>query len=129
MKAETKKCLGIDWGQKRIGLAIALPGVDLALPYSTVTSLDEVIKVIAQEEIQILVLGQPTKMKGGSDLDPAFLAFSVELKARVKIPNIFQDERLSSLAGDKLIGAKKDKAGRDAIAAMIILQSYLDKVK
>ena len=54
--------------------------------------------------------------------------FIDELKSKIKIPLELVDERLSSKAADALTGNKKTKFSRDAISAMIILQSYLDKM-
>ena len=59
-------------------------------------------------------------------LTPAFNDFFEELKDKVDIKITLIDERLSSLAADNLPGGKKDKAERDAVAAMLILQSYLE---
>ena len=121
-----KKYLGIDWGEKRIGLALADEETSLALPFKTVGSLAELLEVIKEEEIDEIVLGSPKKMSGAAANNPLWLAFVEELKIKSGQEIHLLDERLSSLAADALSGEKKDKAERDEIAATIILQDYLD---
>lgn len=121
-----KKYIGIDWGEKRIGLALADEETCIALPFKTVSSLDELLMVIKEEEIDEIVLGSPKKMSGEAANNPLWLNFVEQLKAKGGKPVNFLDERLSSLAADALSGEKKDKAERDEIAATIILQDYLD---
>ena len=122
-----KKYLGIDWGLKRIGLATADNETDLALPLKTVGSLAEVLGVIVEEEIDEIIIGPPRKMNGEEADNPTWLNFVDELKARCSKPVHFFDERLSSLAADALAGEEREKAGRDEVAATIILQDYLDR--
>ncbi len=122
----TKKYLGIDWGEKRIGLALADEETSLALPFKTVSNLAELLALIEEEEIDIIVIGSPKKMSGEAANNPAWLNFVEQLKEKSGKPVNFLDERLSSLAADALSGEKKDKAQRDEIAATIILQDYLD---
>lgn len=121
-----KKYLGIDWGEKRIGLALADEETCLALPFKTVSSLAELLQVIKEEEIDEIVIGSPKKMSGEVANNPSWLNFVEQLKEKSGKKINFLDERLSSLAADALSGEKKDKAERDEIAATIILQDYLD---
>ncbi len=123
---EEKKYLGIDWGEKRIGLATADDETCIALPFKTVSNLAEVLTAVKEEEIDIIVIGSPKKMSGEAANNPLWLSFVSELKARSGKPVNFLDERLSSLAADALSGEDKEKAERDEIAATIILQDYLD---
>ena len=123
---EAKKYLGIDWGEKRIGLATADEETCIALPLKTVSNLAELLTVILDEEIDIIVMGSPKKMSGEAADNPAWLNFVAQLKEKSSKPIYFLDERLSSLAADALEGEKKEKAERDEIAATIILQDYLD---
>jgi len=119
--------LGIDWGEKRIGLATADSDVKLALPLATVANLEEVLQIVLSDEIDIIVLGSPQKMSGQEANNPLWLDFYNHLKKRFSKPIELIDERLSSLQADALGGRGKAKAGRDEVAAAIILQSYLDK--
>lgn len=123
---ESKKYLGIDWGEKRIGLATADEETCIALPFKTVETLNELLAVIKEEEIDEIIIGSPKKMSGEAANNPLWLNFVEQLKERSGKTINFLDERLSSLAADALSGEKKDKAERDEIAATIILQDYLD---
>lgn len=122
------KLIGIDWGEKRLGVALADSETSLATPFTVAANLNEVIKIIAAEEIDIVVLGEPQKMRGKTnDINPHFQEFLRLLKTKTKLPIELIDERLSSKNADALVGSKKTKAPRDAVAAMIILQTFLDQ--
>lgn len=123
-----EKYLGIDWGEKRIGLAYADEETKLALPLGTVSNLAGVLQAIVEEEITKIVLGLPYQMASlDHKINADFLNFVKALEAKIKIPVIQIDERLSSQAADALGGPKKMRAGRDEIAAALILQTYLDR--
>ena len=125
--SEPKIYLGVDWGSRRIGVAIASSETKLAVPLQTVANVSELVALSLSEEADFIVLGQPFKMASRElELNPEFAKFLEELRKRLQIPVLLYDERLSSLAADALPGDKKDKVGRDEIAAMIILQNYLD---
>ncbi|MCK5061030.1 Holliday junction resolvase RuvX [Candidatus Parcubacteria bacterium] len=126
-KVENKKYLGLDWGEARIGLAIGTSESKMALPLDTALTFEQVFQAIKDEEIDELVIGQPVKMSGDKiDLNKEYISFVEVLKNKINIPINFVDERLTSKAADSLAGDKKTKASRDAIAAMLILQSYFD---
>lgn len=128
MSEELKIYLGVDWGSKRVGLALGDGETKMAIPFKTVAGAKEVAEIAREEAADVLVLGQPIKMRGaGEGLDRNFSDFLDELKnilPEMKIELV--DERLSSKAADALPGGDL-KASRDEIAAMIILQEYLDK--
>jgi len=121
-----KQYLGIDWGEKRIGLALADGETKMALPLTTVSNLTELLKVIEEENITLAIIGSPQKMSGEKANSQNFLRFLKELKQEAKVEVVEIDERLSSKAADALFGGKKNKAKRDEIAATLILQTYLD---
>jgi putative holliday junction resolvase len=127
MDTETKIYLGVDWGEKRIGLAMGDSETKLAMPFKTVGDFEELAQVIGEEMIDTIVLGKPIKMRGEQEgIAPAFSDFAEELQE--KFPEIIIemiDERLSSKAADALPGGDL-KASRDEVAAMILLQEYLD---
>jgi len=126
----TKIYLGIDWGEKRIGLALADSETKLATPFKTVEDVGGVIETINIEKIDMIVIGKPVRIMD-YDLDitnKKYNNFLKDLKEKINLPVESVDERLSSKAADALVGNKKTKANRDEIAAMLILQSYLDKI-
>lgn len=123
-----EKYLGIDWGEKRIGLATAEEETSLALPLGTVANLTGLLQTISEEEITTIVIGRPYKI-GGLDikLSPDYLKFLELLTSQITIPIHEIDERFSSKEADAMGGPKNMRAGRDEIAAALILQSYLDR--
>lgn len=120
-----KKYLGVDWGEKRIGLALGDSENKIATPFKVVESLSVLVEVIEKEKIDVIVLGLPKKMNGNQDLNPKFTSFFKLLKAKVKTEIVLFDERLTSVQADTL-KVKKIKQERDAISAMLILQNYFD---
>jgi putative Holliday junction resolvase len=125
-----EKYLGIDWGEKRIGLATADEEINLALPLGTVPDIAGILQIIEEEEVTQIILGRPYQMASlDHDINPDFLKFVEQLEAQTNISVIQIDERLSSLAADAMGGPKKMRAGRDEIAAALILQNYLDQKK
>jgi putative Holliday junction resolvase len=121
--------LGIDWGEKRIGLAIGDSENKTAVPFKVVGSIEDIEHIVKEEEIKMIILGKPLKMKTiKTRLHNGFTTFFEILQKKISIPIETVDERLSSKAADVLPGSKTDKAPRDAVAAMLILQSYLDQL-
>ena len=124
-----KRYLGIDWGEKRIGLALGDSENKIATPFKVVSSLEDILEIIKDERINIVVIGLPFPMHNKKEkIQKEFLEFLDLLKKRIDLPIKTIDERLSSKQADKLSGNKKTKAPKDAIAAMLILQTYLDKI-
>lgn len=123
------KYLGIDWGEKRIGLAMGDGETKIASPFKTVGFVKEIFDVIKDEDIDEVIVGRPLKMSNSKEqISSQYQNFLNEIKKEIKLPIIEIDERLTSKAADNLVGNKKTKAGRDEIAAMLILQQYLDKL-
>ncbi len=125
--------LGIDYGEKRIGLAVANCETKIATPYKVLENkgteavINEIKKVCKAEKIGRIIVGLPISL--GGQLGPQaekVLQFVRLLKEKLKIPVKTEDERLTSAMVDKL--AKEQKVERDAVAAMLILQSHLDKL-
>lgn len=125
---KTGRCLGIDWGSARIGLALGDMETKIASPLGVVSSINEIINIIQKEGIELIVLGHPQSIVDQNfPSSKEYNSFVDLLKKMTNTPIEIIDERLSSKAADALSGDKKTKASRDALAAMIILQSYLDK--
>lgn len=121
--------LGVDWGEKRIGLALANSENRISTPFKTVVSPTSLLNLIKEEKINFLVIGEPKKMSGESANNKKFLRFIEILRENLKkedIKIVFVDERLSSVEADSIMN-KKINDNRDSLSAMIILQSYLDR--
>jgi len=125
-----KNYLGIDWGEKRIGLAIADNENNIATPFKTIENISKLLEIIKEEEINELVIGLPKKMSGDKTDNVKFMKFVEILKEKLiekKIKINFIDERLSSVQADTLTVKGIKQQGRDSLSAMIILQVFLDR--
>jgi len=132
------RCLGIDYGTKRVGLA---HGDDLgvATPLPALTDADEAARwaklgaLIKQRRITDLVLGYPYNLDGSVGFKAKEVdAFAARLKTAFGLPVHLVDETLTSAEAESSI-ARKDRRGVrgsglvDSRAACLILQDYLDQ--
>lgn len=121
------KYIGIDWGEKRIGLAVADDVTWFAMPLAVVYSFDELIDFLIKEEPSRLVVGMPYTMEGKSGAAVQKVKNFIGLiKERINLPIDEIDERLTSRAADSLYKDKTDLEEKDAVAAMVLLQDYID---
>ena len=136
------RCLGLDLGSKTLGIALSDMTNCIASVYKTIffndedySSLIEPLKeIIEKEEIGTIVLGLPKNMN--NSLGPRAmitLEFKEMLESNFSIPVIMEDERLTSVISNNIlisanISRNKRKKKVDGMAAVIILQSYLDKL-
>ena len=123
------KYLGIDYGESKVGIAIGDDETHLALPYKIITNLGwdklfiELIDLIKAESVGVVVVGLPLNTIGQPSAQTQNVRhFVEELKNKTAVEVAMYDERFSSQEAQKLIAGKRD----DDIAAMIMLQSYLD---
>lgn len=124
------KVLGIDYGEKRIGLAISDETQTFAREFLIVSPTDffnQINRLISENQISQIVLGWPISM-GGEETQKTqeVKEFRVKLISLLNIPINTIDERLSSKMAMNLPGGKEDV---DSLAAQILLQNYLDKMK
>lgn len=138
------RALGIDYGARRLGLALSDASGTLASPFrvverpasdrATVTLVaDEVARLAAEDDgLAAVVVGWPRRLDGTPNAQtPIVEAFARALEATVTVPVVLQDERLSSVeAESRLAVRERDWRARkktlDAAAAAVILQDYLD---
>jgi len=133
--------LGIDYGEKRVGLAVSDPTLTIAQPYKTIlfTSIKNLIKelkvLIQALDIRKVILGLPLTMKGtDSRKTQEVREFGDKLLEILDIPVILFDERLSSVQAHavlKQLGKQpsKNRPMVDQLAAQHILQAFLDREK
>lgn len=135
--------LGLDLGTRTLGISMSDITHTIATSYKTIRfddsdydSLISELKTIIEEfEIEKIVLGLPKNMNNTiGDRALTTLEFKDKLEFNFHIPVVMQDERLSTVeASHYMIEAdmsrKKRKKKIDALAANIILQTYLDKEK
>ncbi len=119
--------LGIDYGQKNIGIAIADKELGVAMPYKNVKNKDflSFLKDIIKEmKIGEVIVGLPVGLEGEkTDFTKPAQDFIKKLKKELEIPVFEFDERFTTQMAKKLIG----KEPTHKVAAQIILQNYLDK--
>jgi putative pre-16S rRNA nuclease len=138
------RALGVDYGKRRIGLALSDATGMLARPWKTIagggtpqqiaaTLAAEVAALRADDDgLGAVVVGLPRRLSGEPTHDTAAVtALAAALGVLVDVPIVLQDERLTSReAESRLAQREKDwrkrKAQLDAAAAAIILQDYLD---
>lgn len=140
------RIVGIDLGEKRIGIAISDATATIARPLTTlergrsdveaVKLLRDTIASLSDEDrIGRIVVGLPTRLNGSdNDQTPRVKKIAELLAAEVSIPVVTQDERLSSREAEERLSMRekdwrKRKAKLDAAAAAVILQDYLDSAK
>ena len=133
--AETRS-LGLDIGDRWIGVAMSDPQGILASPHTIIRRTDEssginaILAIIDQNQVGAVVVGLPLSLKGsiGSQAEKV-QSFVQELSAHTKVPIEYRDERLTTVEAQRLM--KMTKKGRkdrdDAVAAALILQEYLDE--
>ncbi len=134
------RMLGLDVGDRRIGVAISDPDGRLAVPRSVVDRKNEdgvraIAQLAADEAVDRVVVGLPVSLDGS--LGPQALRtqeFAELLRTRTAVEVVLYDERLSSVEADRHfqragVRSRDAKQHRDAAAAAIVLQAYLDSLR
>jgi len=131
--------LGLDIGDKRIGVALSDPNGILASPFTIINRRDEtadieaITDIISQQQVKQVIVGLPRSMDGSLGKQAEKVkAFTQKLCSQTEVPIEFRDERLTTVSAKRLMRAAntkkaKSKARYDAIAAALILQGYLDE--
>ena len=132
------RVLGIDYGERRIGLALSDPMGIIAKPFKTIDRkkttdyISEILNTSKEKNANIIVVGLPLTLRGKQSKQTKIVQkFIEELTQLGKIPVVPVDERLSSIAAIKSLQEQGVKTGYekgrvDETAAAIILQEYLD---
>ena len=133
------RCLGLDIGDRWIGVALSDPGGILASPFSIIERTDDgqaiaaIADIINKEQVGKIVVGLPLSLDGTlSGQAEKVNDFARKLSEHIKVPVEFRDERLTTVMAQRLKRASGGKKGRgktryDSQAAALILQSYLDE--
>jgi putative holliday junction resolvase len=137
--------LGIDYGARRIGLALSDATATLASPWrllqrppseaETLRVMIKEIDILAKDDdgLEAVVVGWPRRLDGSpTDQTKVVETFARALESRIAVPVVLQDERLSSREAESRLALResdwrKRKAKLDAAAAAVILQDYLDE--
>jgi len=138
------RVLGVDFGSRRVGLAISDPSRTLARPLTTLSvrsegdAVRQVATMIAElaaesDGLAAIVVGLPARLDGSpNDATGRVSRFVEQLRAYSAIPIHTEDERLSSREAESRLAIRerdwrKRKAALDAAAAAVVLQDYLDR--
>ncbi len=132
------RVMGIDFGEKRLGISMSDPGGVVAGSPSVIEArtlqgaVAKVAELVEQEGIAEVVVGYPVSLRGGAGPQAAKVSeFAALLSQSCGKAVALWDERYSTVEAQRLLQnlskkVRKQKEKLDAIAAMLILQSYLD---
>ncbi len=139
------RALGIDYGGRRIGLALSDPSGTLASPLRVLERppserdavrlvCEEIARLVAADDgLATVVVGWPRRLDGSpNEQTPVVEAFARAIGQATALPVVLQDERLSSHEAESRLALKerdwrKRKSKLDAAAAAVVLQDYLDE--
>lgn len=135
------RILGVDYGERRIGLALSDETATIASPLPTLKRrqgkrppVAPVARLAEEHHVEEIVLGLPLTLQGEeSDWTREIREFGRKLGERTGCPVAFQDERMTSVRAERAVrslglskGQREEKERVDAAAAVLILQAHLD---
>lgn len=135
------RALGVDFGEKRIGMAVSDPTNTLATPLETLVRragkrppIKQMAQIASEHEVGQIVVGLPIALDGTeNEWCTEVRAVGVKLAERVGVPVAFIDERMTSVRAERAVRSaglsktNREQKGRiDAAAAQLILQAWLD---
>jgi len=131
--------LGLDIGDRRIGVAVSDPSGRLASPLTIIerrrepADFEAINRIVRENEVELVIAGLPRSLNGtlGPQAEKV-KDFTDKLRRHIPVPVEFRDERLTTVSARRLMresGGKKAKAKArdDAIAAALILQGFLEE--
>ncbi len=131
--------MGLDVGQRRIGIALSDPLEFFAQGHSVLErhnslarDLESLTEIISAEMVEGIVVGLPKNLNGTEGvMAEKIREFGGKLERKTGLPLVLWDERLSTVAAEKVLleadlSRKKRKQKIDQVAAVFILQNYLD---
>ena len=138
------RVLAIDFGERRVGLALSDPSAMIAQPLPTLLRragkrppVAKILEIISANDVIEAVVGLPLTLAGDdSDWTRTVREFARKLQERSGIPVALLDERLTSVQAERAVRSlglrksqREQKERIDSAAAMILLQLYLDQKK
>jgi putative Holliday junction resolvase len=135
------RIMGIDYGQRRIGLALSDPAQILSSSLMTITNrgdnavVSELRRIVSENSISAIVVGMPLNMNGSvGPRGKETIDFMNVINERLQLPVIPWDERLTSVSAQQVLtqsgkSPSRNKDKIDRIAAAILLQAFLDRLK
>lgn len=125
--------IGLDVGEKRIGVSVADTAVRIAVPFRTVevdgTEIETIAEIVVKEGADTIVVGYPRNQAGEATTQTAYVEAFVARIETLAPTIVYQDESLTSVMAEQQLKAHNkpySKGDIDAQAAAIILQDYLE---
>jgi putative holliday junction resolvase len=125
--------VGLDVGEKRIGVSVADTGIRIAVPFDTVlvdgNEIQAITEIVLKEGAEKLILGYPRNQSGEATAQTDYVEKFAKQLEPLEIAIEFQDESLTSVMAEQRLkdhGKPYSKGDIDAQAATIILQDYLE---
>ncbi|MEC9451356.1 MAG: Holliday junction resolvase RuvX [Chloroflexota bacterium] len=129
-----KNILGLDYGERRIGVSVSVMDGKMAVPHSIISykktedALSQIKRIILEYNTKMIVLGLPITMKNKEGFKAEeVLKFKEVLEKSTSLEVILEDERLSTSQAKKSINPNSKNKRVDDSAATIILNSFLEK--
>ena len=131
------RILAIDYGSRRMGLAVSDPlgitaqGIETLQRRNKRADFSHLARIVRQYQVQEIVLGYPLRMSGEAGTQSAKVSdFAEELRQKFQLPVHLWDERLTSAEANRLLkeaelSIQKRAEAVDRMAAVLILQSFL----
>lgn len=132
------KLLGLDWGSKRIGMAISTNSTGIALPLRTLSrtswtnDVSTIKNIIETHNVSMIIIGLPLLLSGKLGQQALDIKNAVtNLQTEIEIPINLFDERLTTQQSYKILKETQTKNSKidekiDEVSACLILQSYID---
>lgn len=128
------RLLGIDYGDKKIGLAFGDSDAGVAVPLEVIhndgaVTIDALARRVQEEDIDRVVVGVPLPQgnHSGAQLEKT-RAFIATLAEATDVPVLEEDESFTSAESIRLQREDRSRVEEDALAAMLIVQSYIDQL-
>ncbi|MCX7681616.1 MAG: Holliday junction resolvase RuvX [Anaerolineae bacterium] len=134
--------MGLDVGDKRIGIAISDPSGTVARPLcalerrSQQRDFDAIAALVAEHGVELVVVGHPLSLNGTEGAQARSISgYALALRERLSVPVLLWDERFSTTEAQEVLLQTRSRSQRftarksgelDAVAAAVILQHYLD---
>ena len=136
MDNDSEEILGIDYGEKRIGISISMLNKKIAIPHSIIEyankekAINEINEIVAKNKIKLIVLGIPKTLKNEIGFKAKeVLLFKDSLLEKINVEIDLEDERLSTVQALKSINKNSKNKYVDDSSAAIILNNYLEKLR
>lgn len=135
------RILGVDYGERRVGLALSDPTATIASPLPTLARrkgkrppVAPIARLAEEHGVEAIVVGLPLTLEGDdSDWTREVRRFAGALADRTGLPVALEDERMTSVRAERAVrslglskGKREEKERVDAAAATLILQAHLD---